>query len=141
MEDNEALNKLTKFTKFTKYQFEIETEIWEAFKLVSLSQGLKIKDAIRLAITDFIQNYKPSQVNLEVKIIENKEAKENIMQIILEEEIRDLLKELLNAKRRNANITYVNDLKVRLFDLLKKNPVISKDLAEEVKITLKNLKA
>jgi len=141
MEGNDSLNKLTKFTKFTKYQFEIETEIWEAFKLVSLSQGLKIKDAIRLAITDFIQNYKPSQVNLEVKIIENKEAKENIMQIILEEEIRDLLKELLNAKRRNANITYVNDLKARLFDLLKKNPVISKDLAEEVKITLKNLKA
>ncbi|MEM3592177.1 MAG: hypothetical protein QW702_08810 [Candidatus Bathyarchaeia archaeon] len=141
MEGNDSLNKLTKFTKFTKYQFEIETEIWEAFRLIAYAQGLKIKYAIREALLEYIENHKGNYQNIEIKIIENKEAKENVLQIIYEEEIRDLLKELLNAKRRNANITYVNDLKARLFDLLKKNPVISKDLAEEVKITLKNLKA
>ncbi|MDW8034511.1 MAG: hypothetical protein RMI79_06250 [Nitrososphaerota archaeon] len=140
MNEINELSKLSKLNKLTKYLLEVDADIWDAFKLISISQGLKVKEAIKQALLEYIENHKGNYQNIEIKIIENKEAKENILQVIYEEEIRDILKELINAKQRKANISYINDLKTRLFDLLKKNSVISKELAEEVKITLKNLK-
>jgi hypothetical protein len=139
MNENNELSKFSKFTKFTKYLLEIDNGIWDAFKLVSVAQGLKIKDAIQQAIIEYIENHKGNFQNIEIKIIENKEAKTNILQVIFEEEIRNILKELIDAKQRKANITYINELKKQLFEMLKRNISVSKNLAEEIRITLKNL--
>lgn len=140
MNETNELSKFTKFTKFTKYLLEIDSDLWNAFKFVAFANHLKIKEAIEQAITEFIENHKLNS-SIEIKIIENKEAKENLINVIYEEEIRMILKELLSAKERKANINYINDLKRQLFDLLKKNSIISKDLADQVKIVLTNLRA
>ncbi|MEM2816019.1 MAG: hypothetical protein QXY34_02415, partial [Candidatus Bathyarchaeia archaeon] len=73
-EEQNLLSKFTKFTKFTKYQVEVDSEVWEAFKLVSLANGLKVKDAIRIAILDFIMKYKPEKLQV---IVEARHRQEN----------------------------------------------------------------
>jgi len=139
MSDDE-LSKLSKLTKFTKYLLEIETDIWLAFKTIAIANNLKVKDAIRQAILEYIQNHQLPNQKVEVKIIENKEAKENILQIVIEEDIRTTLKELLDAKARKANISYINELKKYLIEQVKKAPLVSKDLANEIKFVLQNLR-
>jgi transketolase len=139
--NNNELSKLTKLSKLTtKYLIEVDRNVWEAFKLISISQGQKVKDAIQQAIIEYIENHKTESQKIEIQIIENKEAKTNILQVIIEEEIRGILKELMDAKQRKTNITYINELKKQLFEILKKNSSVSKDLAEEIKIVLQTLR-
>jgi len=138
MADN-SLSKFNKFTKFTKYQFEIESSLWHTFKLIAFSQGLKVKDAIKEAIIDYINKHKTTQQNIEVKIIKNYEAKQNLLQFIIEEEIKGKLKALLEAKQRDASGQYINQLKHEVIDYIKKHPNISEDLANQIKIVFQNL--
>ena len=137
---NDSLSKFSKFTKFTKYLLEIESDVWQSFRLIAYAQNMTIKEAIRQAIIEYIQNHQLPNQKIEIKIIENKKAKENILQVVIEEEIRTILKELINAKMRKAPYHYINQQKQHLIDLIKKQPYISKELAEEIKIVLQNLR-
>ena len=138
MADN-SLSKFNKFTKFTKYQFDIESSLWHTFKLIAYSQGLKVKEAIRQAIIEYIQNHKTQTQNIEVKIIKNYETKQNLLQFIIEEETKTLLNSLIEAIERDAPHKYINDLKFRILNNIKKHPQISEDLANQIKIVFQNL--
>ncbi|RLE45155.1 hypothetical protein DRJ16_00275 [Candidatus Woesearchaeota archaeon] len=136
---NNSLSKFNKFTKFTKYQFDIESSLWHTFKLIAYSQGLKVKEAIRQAIIEYIQNHKTQHQNITVKIIKNIEAKQNLLQFIIEEETKTLLKSLIDAQKRGASWQHINQLKLKVIDNIKKNPNISEDLANQIKIVFQNL--
>ena len=97
--ENDSLSKLTKLSKFTKYLIEIEDELWHSFKLVALSQGLKIKDAIREAIIEYIKNHQTQETKIEVQIIKNIEARQDLLQFIIEEDIKHKLKEIIRASQ------------------------------------------
>ena len=103
-------------------------------------KNLKRKNKKKNLTKRIERNHQLPNQKVEVKIIENKEAKENILQIVIEEDIRTTLKELLDAKARKANISYINELKKHLIEQVKKAPFISKDLANEIKIVLQNLR-
>ena len=133
------LSELTHSSELTSYRFEIESSLWRAFKLVAYSQGLKIKEAIRQAIIEYIQNHKTQHQNITVKIIKNIEAKQNLLQFIIEEETKTLLKSLIDAQKRGASWQHINQLKLKVIDNIKKNPNISEDLANQIKIVFQNL--
>jgi len=143
--EEKELSKLTKLTKLTKSYLikDIEASLWQTFKLVSMSQGLKIQEAIKQAIIEYIQNHKTNHQNIEVKIIENIEAKENLLQFIIEEEIRHQLKEILRVSprlKKNPQLkSYINELKIKIINNVKRHPAISKDLAQEIKTVFQNL--
>lgn len=121
----------------TKYLIEIEDDIWRSFRTVTLLQGIKIKDSIKQAILDYITNHQVNQVKIDIKVIQNN--KKNLLTFIYEESIKDLLSAMIQAKKRNAPNTYINDLKKQTLDLLKKHPQLSKDLANEVLTVFRNI--
>ena len=141
--ENDSLSKLTKLSKFTKYLIEIENELWHSFKLVALSQGLKIKDAIREAIIEYIKNHQTQETKIEVQIIKNIEARQDLLQFIIEEDIKHKLKEIIRASqnlKRNPQLkAYINDLKLKIIDDIRKHPSISKELAQQIKTVFQNL--
>jgi len=121
----------------TKYLIEIEDDIWQSFKTVAYLQGIKVKEAIKQAILDYITNHQVKQVNIDIKIIKNN--RKNLLTFIYEEEIKNLLSAMIQAKKRNAPMTYINDLKKQTLDLLRKHPLISENLAKEVLTVFKNI--
>jgi len=143
--ENNSLTKLTKLTKFTKSYLikDIDATLWNTFTGLAKLQGLKVQEAVKLAIIEYIQNHKPKDQKIEVKIIENIEAKENLLQFIIEEEIRHQLREILKkspkAKKNPQLRAYINELKLKIIDNVKKHPAISKELAEEIKTVFQNL--
>lgn len=134
------LTKLTKLTNYITYPIRIERELWFTFKAIANMRNLRLYEAVKEAIIDYINKHKNSQQNITVKIIKNVQAKENLLQFIIEEEIKSLLKALLEAKQRDASGQYINQLKLKVIDNIKKHPNISEDLANQIKIVFQNLR-
>jgi len=137
---SDSLSKFNKFNKFTKYQFEVETPLWFTFKAIANMRGLKVKEAIKEALIEYIQNHKLTHQNIEVKIIRNHEAKTNLLQFIREHEIKTLLEAIIEAQKRDAPKTYIDGLKLKIIDNVKKTPQISEELANQIKIVFQNLR-
>jgi len=143
--ENDSLTKLTKLTKFTKSYLikDIDATLWNTFTGLAKLQGLKVQEAIKLAIIEYIQNHKPKDQKIEVKIIEDIEAKENLLQFIVEAEIKHQLKEILRVAPKvkdNPQLqAYINDLKLKIINNVKRHPAISKELAYEIKRVFQNL--
>jgi hypothetical protein len=121
----------------TKYLVEVSDELWKAFRLVVEMQGLKIKDAMPEALSEYIQNHAVSEINIDLKVVENN--KKNLLTIIYEEEIKTLLGSIVEANKRNAPPNYTNQLKNQLLAIVKKHPVISNELADEIVTVLKTV--
>lgn len=119
----------------TKYLVEVPDDLWRAFRTVTFLQGLKIKDAVPKAITEFIQTHQVSEVRIDLKVIEDN--KRNLLTFVYEEEIKNLLFSLIEARKRHAPLPYLRDLKGQMLKTVKKHPQISKQLAQEIVTTLK----
>jgi len=131
-------------SKFTHLRFEIETPLWLAFKQIAYMQGFRyIKDAFRQAIIEYIENHQTEDQKIEVKIIKDIEAKENLSQWIFEMEIKHRLKEIIEklprAKKNPELLGYIKNQKIEIMKKIEKNPVISKELAEQIKTVFQNL--
>ena len=121
----------------TKYNLEVPDDLWKAFKMVITSQGLKVKDAMPLALQEYVENHKVSQVKINFKVIENR--KKNLFTFVYEEELKVLLGEVIKAKKRKAPPRFMADLKNKIMDIVKKNPTITQDLADEILTIFKTL--
>ena len=135
---------MSKVSKFTHLRFEIETPLWLAFKQIAYMQGFRyIKDAFRQAIIEYIENHQTEDQKIEVKIIKDIEAKENLSQWIFEMEIKHRLKEIIEklprAKKNPELLGYIKNQKIEIMKKIEKNPVISKELAEQIKTVFQNL--
>jgi len=135
---------VSKVSEFTHLRFEIETPLWLAFKQIAYMQGFRyLKDAFRQAIIEYIENHQKEDQKIEVKIIKDIEAKENLSQWIFEMEIRHRLKEIVEklprTKKNPELLSYINNQKIEIMKKIEKNPVISKELAEQIKTVFQNL--
>lgn len=124
-------------SEMTKFLCDVEGEVWKAFKLVATSKNKKLKEAVIEAIENYIRQNPIEHLNVDFKIVENN--KKNLLTFVYEEELKDLLEACKKAKEKNT--PYVNDLRKKILDLVKKNPEISKELAQEIVCTLKVIKA
>jgi hypothetical protein len=114
----------------TRINIEVPDDLHKAFKTISAINGLKIKEALEKAMLEFIENHNSSEVHFDIKVIQNN--KKDLITFVIEEQLKDLVQNMLEAKKRNAPRQYINELKKQALDLVKKHPAISKDLAEEI---------
>ncbi|MEM2297895.1 MAG: hypothetical protein QXH10_10780, partial [Ignisphaera sp.] len=91
-----------------------------------------------------------AQVN--VNIVQS-EAKENLLQLVIEEEIKEILNEIIRIKKllssnpkyqvnhyeKEKMLNLLEDNKRKLISVLKKHPIVNSNLAQEIKIALKNI--
>lgn len=119
----------------TNVNQKVPDELWKAFKVCSALQGIKLKDALNQAIQEYIDSHKTSQIHIDFKVVQNQ--KKNLLTFVYEEELKNLLEEIVAAKKRNAPKQYMEELKDRMLKIVKKHPTIPKDLAEEVLATFK----
>ena len=135
---------MSKVSDLTHIRFEIETSLWLAFKQIAYSQGYKyLKDALKQAIIEYIKNHQTQNQKIQVKIIKDMQARQDLLQFLVEEQIKTRLKEILRAKTRlkqNPQIQYyINELKLKIIEDIKKHPSISQELAQEIKTVFQNL--
>jgi len=116
---------------------EVDEDLWKAFKIVVATQGLKVKEAIPQALIEYIQNHSASQVKIDFKVIQD--SKKNLLTFVYEEELQNLLSALIDAKKRNAPRHFMEQKKKEILDLVKKHPAITKELADEIVQTFKQL--
>ena len=125
------------------YQIKVPADLWHQFRIATTFRGQKIYQAILQLIEEYIQRYneqiEKKRTVIEAKIIGNIEARENLLQFAIEQELRRMLKSLIEAKQRNANPAYINDLKFRIIETIKKHPIVSQQLAQEIKTVFQNL--
>ena len=135
---------MSKVSDLTHLRFEIETSLWLAFKQVAYSQGYRyLKDALRQAIIEYIKNHQTENQKIEVKIIKDIQAKENLSQWIFEMQIKHKLKEIIEklpkTKKNPMLLGYINEQKMEIMKMIQKNPIISKELAQQIKTVFQNL--
>lgn len=121
----------------TKYLLEVSNEFWQVFRTTALLQGLKVKEAVPEALLLFVEKYKTANIQIDVKVFKNN--KKNLLTFVYEEEIKNKLEALLQAKRRKAPNDFIVKLKNDTLEILKKHPAISEDLAEQVVTVFKNI--
>jgi len=121
----------------TKYNLDVPDDLWKGFKVVIASQGLKVKDAVPLAIQEYVNKHRVSQVKINFKVIHD--AKKNLLTFVYEEELKTLLGAMIEAKKRKAPAQYMEELKRKTLDIVKRHPTISKELAEEIVTVFKTL--
>jgi len=121
----------------TKYNLDVSDDLWKAFKVVIASQGLKVKDAMPLVLQEYVNAHKISQVKIDFKVIQD--TKKNLLTFVYEEELKTLLGEMVKAKQRKAPVPFIEDLRKRTLDIVKRHPTISKELAEEIVTVFKTL--
>lgn len=121
----------------TKYNLDVDDDLWKAFKVVIASQGLKVKDAVPMAIQEFVKNHRVSQVKFNFKVIQD--TKKNLLTFVYEEELKNLLGEMVKAKRRDAPAHFMEDLRKKTLDIVKRHPTITKELADEIVTVFKTL--
>jgi len=98
-----------------------------------------MKQGLIQALTEFVKNHQVKEAKINVEIISNQEGKKNLVQFMYEQQLRILLRGLFDAKLRHAPEPHITDLKLKILDVLKKNPYVSEDLAEEIKIAFQNI--
>jgi hypothetical protein len=128
---------MSKDTTSITYLLEVSKDVWAAFKIVAGLQGLKVKEAVPLALAEYVENHKGQQVQIDVAIVH--EAKKNLLSFVYEEELSRLLNGMIEAKKRNAPTSHINDLKRQALEILKKHPALPPSLAEEVVSVFKNM--
>lgn len=126
----------------TKYLLEIDADRWRAFKITALQRGLKIKDAIIEAIDLYIKTNMEKLKEQPIKIqIIKAEAQRNLQNVIDEYEIKRLVRQLIERKKRNKGYDgYAIELRNKLFDKLKKGVILTESLAEELRAFVKAYK-
>ena len=108
----------------------IDPDTWKAFKIIANFQGLSIKEATIEAIRQYVVSNQVKQVAIDIHLVQNNEK--NLLTFVYNEELKTLLTELVSAKQRGAQRFYINDLKKQTLDTIKRHPMLSKDLADEV---------
>ena len=116
--------------------YDVDSDLWQAFKLACSLQGLKVKEGLPKALLEFAEKYKSTQIKIDVKVIKN--TKKNLLTFIYEEQIKSLLEEIIRAKKRKA-YDWMERKKHDLFKILEKHPCLTPELADEVKTVLNNL--
>ena len=128
----------------TKYLLEIDADRWRAFKITALQRGLKIKDAIIEAIDLYIKTNMEKLKEQPIKIqIIKAEAQRNLQNVIDEYEIKRLVRQLIERKKKKRNKGYDGyaiELRNKLFDKLKKGVILTESLAEELRAFVKAYK-
>ena len=112
------------------YQQQIENDLWNSFKATAFLNGLLVKQAVPRALAEYVENHKPEQVELTVQIIQD--TKKNLLVFVYEEELKNLVAGMLEAKKNNRPRSFIDGLKKQALEVLKKHPAISKEIAEEV---------
>ena len=112
------------------YQQQFDNDLWNNFKATAFLNGLLIKDAVPQALAEFVENHKPESVHLNEQIIQD--TTRNLLVFVYEEELKNIVAGLLDAKKRNAPTQFINGLKKQALDILKKHPSVTKEIAEEV---------
>src|SRR4030042_2268691 len=102
------------------YLLIVEDELWKTFRVVASMQGLHIKDALPQALIEYVQNHECEQVQVNIQVIEN--SKKDLLTFVYEEEIKNKVCELLDAKKRQAPLHYTKGLKKEILDLVRKHP-------------------
>jgi len=126
--------------------FRVPREMYE--KLVSYcnSQGLTLSEVLRGAIEGILTGkkeitiIKPPSHPIILKAEMRAEARAtsiSVVSLAINQEVITMANEILEAKRRGAQSSYIKDLRYRLIDLLKKNAdFISEDVAKKAKEAL-----
>ena len=112
------------------YQQQIDDGLWNNFKATAFLNGLRIKVAVPQALAEFVENHKPESVQLNVQIIQD--TTKNLLVFVYEEELKNIVAGLLDAKKRNAPTQFIDSLKKQALEILKKHPAVTKEIAEEV---------
>ena len=120
-----------------KYLLEEDNEFWKAFRICAALQGLKIREAVDCALRDYVKAHENTQVRIDFKVVENR--KENLLTIIYETELKSLIEAAVRSKKNNAPRQYMDQLKDRMLEIVKKHPTMTKDLADEVVQVFKTL--
>jgi hypothetical protein len=120
-----------------KYLLEVDEELWQAFKIVASMEGLYIKDAMPQALMEFVEAHKAEQVQVNIHVVEG--PAKDLLSIIYEEDIKTFCLNLLEAKRRNSPRPFTDNLKRELLKSVKAHPKLSKELAQDVVETLRQL--
>ena len=120
----------------TKYLLEADKDLWDLFTTVAKMQGLKVKEAVPKALMLFVEKYKKKNVHVNIKVVKN--TKRNLLTFVYEEEIRNNLKALIEAKKRDAPNDFIVQLKNETLEIVKKHPALSEELAQEVVTVFRN---
>lgn len=123
----------------TTYPLKIDAEIWNVFKAVVYSEGSDLKTASRDAILEYIEHHKPQAMTVNVSIVEDVKTKTDLLQFIQETELTDRISKLMEAIRLKKNPVLIRELKFQVVELVKKNPTVSKTLAEEIRTVFQNM--
>jgi hypothetical protein len=121
----------------TKYLADVPEDVWKAFKICCTLQGLKVKDGVLEALAEYIKAHQTEQVKVQFKVIQDK--KKNLLTFVYETELRTLLTEIVKAQKREAPRKYMDGLKDRLQDVVKKHPTLPPELADEVLAVFKTI--
>jgi len=113
-----------------KYLLEADDDLWKAFKIVTALLGLKVKEALPVAIQEFVKNHEPTQLKISFKVVEDR--KKNLLTFIYETELKAILEALVDAKKRKAPPSYMKELKDRMLEIVKKHPTMPPQLADEI---------
>jgi len=119
------------------YLLIVENDLWKTFKVVAQMQGLHIYEALPQAMLEYVQSHETEQIQVNIQVIEN--SKKDLLTFVYEEEIKNKVSELLDAKKRQAPLHYTKSLKKEILDLVRKHPSLSKPLAEEIVLAFKQL--
>jgi len=133
----EEKEKVTNNTYITHicYRFEIERSLWLPFKTICAARGKSIKNQLTELILNFVRENAPKHFGT-VNIQEIRIDQMNLYQYIVAEEVRLLTGEIKKAIERDANPAYLNELKMQLLDMVRKNPTVTPELGEEIKAAL-----
>ncbi len=80
-------------------------------------------------------------MTVNVSIVEDAKTKTDLLQFIHESELTERVTKLMEAIRLKKNPVLIRDLKGDIVALVKKNPTVSKTLAEEIRTVFQNMEA
>jgi len=116
---------------------DLPEEIWGAFKVTCAIKGIKLKEGIRDAVISFIEQNSIANTEFKAEII--KDSSKNLMNFVVESQVKDLLAKIMEGRQRKAPIGWDLKLKQQLFEIVKKYPYLSEETSREIKTVLQNL--
>ena len=124
---------------YVGYTLMVEDALWLPFKTICTARGRSIKDQLTELILNFVRENAPKHFG-SVSIQQIQIEQMNLYQFLLAEEAHTLTSEIKKAIERKANPAYLSELRMKLLDLVKKNPTVTPALAEEIKAALSLLR-